>query len=348
MRETKRILIGKTPVGGGSPVTIQSMTNTPTKDIESMVAQIKTLEEEGCDVIRVSVSDSESAKAISKIKEKIKIPLVADIHFDHKLALEAIAQGADKIRINPGNIGKPEKVKEITTEAKRAGISIRVGVNSGSVKKEFLDKYENASEALVQSALESVRLLESFDFDRIVVSVKASHLNEAMEAYREISKRIDYPLHLGLTEAGTATAGIVKSSILIGTLLGEGIGDTIRVSLTADPVLEVRTGRFILNSLGLKKYGIDLISCPTCARCEIDLIPLAEAVERELAGVKTPLTVAVMGCSVNGPGEARSADIGIAAGKGEGLLFAGGKVIRKVPEKELLETIVNEVHKLII
>lgn len=346
MRGTKKIFVGEVAIGDGSPVSIQSMANTPTKDVDATVEQINRLTVEGCDIVRVAVPDMESAKAISKIKEKIDIPLVADIHFHHELALEAIASGADKIRINPGNIKKKEYVGEIAKAAKKRNIPIRVGVNSGSIDRDLLFSFENPADALVKSAMDNVSLLESFDFDDIVVSVKSSHVNVAIDAYRKLSKLTGYPLHLGLTEAGTGMVGTVKSSIMMGTLINEGIGDTIRVSLTADPALEVKVGRAILNSLGVRKTGVDLISCPTCARCEIDLIGLAESVENELSGVKDHLTVAVMGCVVNGPGEASDADVGIAAGKGQGMLFSKGKPIKKVPENELLDAILSEVKKL--
>lgn len=346
-KKTKIVDVGGVKIGGGNPVSVQSMTNTKTSDIPATIDQINELTELGCDIVRISVPDSNSAKAVSKIKEKVKIPIVADVHFNWRHALEAIENGADKIRINPGNIGSKEKVKEIATAASKRKIPIRVGVNSGSIKKEFLDKFEKSSKALVESAMESVRLLESFDFDKIVISAKSSNVVDGLQAYRELAKRTDYPLHIGLTEAGTKFSGVVKSSVFIGTLLSEGIGDTIRVSLTANPADEVKAGRLILSSLGLRKFGVDLISCPTCARCEIDLISLAESVEKELSDIKKPLTVAVMGCEVNGPGEAKHADIGIAAGKTGGLLFKNGKVVRKISEEEMLGSLISEAKKLI-
>lgn len=331
-------------IGGGSPVSIQSMTNTPTEDVAATVEQIQRLEEAGCDIVRVSVPNKRSSENISRIKEQINIPLVADIHFDHKLAIRAIEEGADKIRINPGNIGSVEKVKQVAQAALKYGTPIRIGVNAGSVEEHFL-KEMPVAEALVASAMNSISLLESEGIEDIVLSVKASGIKNTIDAYRILSSRIDYPLHIGLTESGISPAGIVKSSIAIGTLLQEGIGDTIRVSLTADPVEEIEIGKAILRSLGLRNEGIDLISCPTCARCEIDLISLAKQVSEDLKGIKKPLKIAVMGCGVNGPREAAEADIGIAGGKGKGLLFSKGEVVSMVEEKELANELLKKVNE---
>lgn len=331
-------------IGGGSPVSIQSMTNTPTEDVAATVEQIQRLEEAGCDIVRVSVPNKRSSESISRIKEQINIPLVADIHFDHKLAIRAIEEGADKIRINPGNIGSVEKVRQVAQAALKYGVPIRIGVNAGSVEEHFLKKMPVA-EALVASAMNSISLLESEGIEDIVLSVKASGIKNTIDAYRILSSRIDYPLHIGLTESGISPAGIVKSSIAIGTLLQEGIGDTIRVSLTADPVEEIEIGKAILRSLGLRNEGIDLISCPTCARCEIDLISLANQVSEDLKGIKKPLKIAVMGCGVNGPREAAEADIGIAGGKGKGLLFSKGEVVSMVEEKELANELLKKVNE---
>lgn len=326
-------------------MTIQSMTNTPTKDFAATVEQIERLEAAGCDIVRVSIPDKESAENISKIKDRINIPLVADIHFDHKLAIRAIEEGADKIRINPGNIGDVEKVKLVARAAVKYNVPIRIGVNAGSVEERFL-KEMPVSEALVASAVNSISLLESEGVENIILSVKASGIKNNIEAYRILSKRVDYPLHVGLTESGVAPMGIVKSSIAIGTLLQEGIGDTVRVSLTADPVEEIVVGKMILRSLGISNEGIDFVSCPTCARCEIDLISLANKVNEQLKGVKKSLKVAVMGCGVNGPREAAEADIGIAAGKGKGLLFSKGEVVSIVEEQDLADELIKKVNEI--
>ncbi|ABP67929.1 1-hydroxy-2-methyl-2-(E)-butenyl 4-diphosphate synthase [Caldicellulosiruptor saccharolyticus DSM 8903] len=343
---TKKIKIGNLYIGGGEPIRIQSMTNTKTKDIEKTVEQILRLESLGCEIIRVAVPDMESAKAIEKIKAKIHIPIVADIHFDYKLALEAIYNGADKIRINPGNIGGPEKVKKIVDEAKRYGIPIRVGANSGSLPKEILEKYKSPTpEAIVEAALNQVRLLESFDFDNIVISVKSSDILTTIKSYEILSRRTSYPLHVGLTEAGTFIAGCVKSSIAIGHLLLQGIGDTIRVSLTDDPEKEVTVAKEILKGLKLKK-GVNIISCPTCARCNVDLIKIANEVEKRIGNLDLDISVAIMGCAVNGPGEAKEADIGIACGIGEGLLFKKGKIVKKVKEDDLVDELIREIYSL--
>ncbi len=343
---TRKIKIGNLYIGGGEPIRIQSMTNTKTKDVEKTVEQILRLESLGCEIIRVAIPDMESAKAIEKIKAKIHIPIVADIHFDYKLALEAIYNGADKIRINPGNIGGPEKVKKIVDEAKRYGIPIRVGANSGSLPKEILEKYKSPTpEAIVEAALNQVRLLESFDFDNIVISVKSSDVLTTIKSYEILSRKTSYPLHVGLTEAGTFIAGCVKSSIAIGHLLLQGIGDTIRVSLTDDPEKEVTVAKEILKGLKLKK-GVNIISCPTCARCNVDLIKIANEVEKRIGNLDLDISVAIMGCAVNGPGEAKEADIGIACGIGEGLLFKKGKIVKKVKEDDLVDELIREIYSL--
>jgi len=324
------------------------MTNTDTHDIEKTIEQIKRLEAEGCDIIRVAVPDMEAAEAIKEIKKNINIPLVADIHFDYRLAIKSIENGADKIRINPGNIGREENIKKVVEIAKEKGIPIRIGVNSGSLEKEILHKYKGVTaEAVVESALKNVLILEKLGFYDIVISLKTTNVPLTIEAYKLASSKVDYPLHVGITEAGTIEAGTIKSAIGIGTLLYLGIGDTIRVSLTGDPVHEVRVGRQILRSLGLLKEGVEIISCPTCGRTKIDLIRLAEEVEKRTRNIKKPLKVAVMGCAVNGPGEAKEADIGIAGGDGEGVIFKKGKVYKKVKEEELVEELMKEIEKLL-
>ena len=344
---TRQILVGNVPVGGGAPVSIQSMCNTKTDDVAATVDQIHALEAAGCEIVRVAVPDMAAAKAIGAIKSRIHIPLVADIHFDYRLALECAGQGVDKIRINPGNIGAKERVKAVV-EACRAGhIPIRIGVNGGSLEKELRKKYGGVTaEALVESAIGHVALLEEFDFHDICISVKCSSVPVNIAAYRLLSERCDYPLHLGVTEAGTPAMGRLKSAMGIGGLLCLGIGDTIRVTLTADPVEEIAAAKQILQAAGLRQEGPNLIACPTCGRTNIDLIPIAQEVERRLAGCTKPITVAVMGCAVNGPGEASSADVGIAGGNGEGLVFAHGKVLRKVPQERLVEELMLEIEKL--
>ncbi|MCD8354661.1 MAG: flavodoxin-dependent (E)-4-hydroxy-3-methylbut-2-enyl-diphosphate synthase [Clostridiales bacterium] len=342
---TKQIMVGNVPVGGGAPVAIQSMCSTHTDDVEATVQQIRRLEAAGCEIIRVAVPDKPSARAIGKIKEQIDIPLVVDIHFDYKLALECIAAGADKVRINPGNIGGEDRVKAVADACRQKNIPIRIGVNGGSLEKPLLAKYGGVcAEALVESAFGHIKLLNKYDFDDICVSLKSSSVPVTMEAYKLMHERSDYPLHLGVTEAGTKTMGTIKSAIGIGGLLAQGIGDTMRVTLTADPVEEVVAAKQILQAAGLRQDGPNLISCPTCGRTCIDLIPLAQQVEERLKTVNKPITVAVMGCIVNGPGEASAADVGIAGGKGFGYLFAHGQVIQsKVPEDQL----VDELFKLI-
>ncbi|HIY20300.1 MAG TPA: flavodoxin-dependent (E)-4-hydroxy-3-methylbut-2-enyl-diphosphate synthase [Candidatus Flavonifractor merdigallinarum] len=335
---TRQILVGKVPVGGGAPVTIQSMTNTRTDDVKATVEQILRLEAAGCEIIRCAVPDLAAAKAVGAIKERIHIPLVVDIHFDYKLALESAAAGADAVRINPGNIGGEDRVKAVAQACQQRNIPIRIGVNGGSLEKELLAKYGGPTpEALVESAFGHIRLLNRWDFDDICVSLKTSSVPGTIAAYRQMAEASDYPLHVGLTEAGTPRMGVLKSAVGIGALLALGIGDTIRVSLSADPVEEVYAARDILRVVGLRKDGPELISCPTCGRTNIDLIGLAGEVEERLRQVHKPITVAVMGCVVNGPGEAREADVGIAGGNGEGLLFRKGEIVKKVPQEQLVE-----------
>ena len=344
---TKRLAVGGVPLGGGAPVTIQSMCNTRTEDVEATVSQIRRLEAAGCDIVRVTVPTMEAARALERIRAQISIPLVADIHFDYRLAVAAAERGADKIRINPGNIGGEENVRAVVAACRRRRLPIRVGVNGGSLEKELLAKYGGVTaEALAESALGHVRLLNRFDFDDICISVKSSCVPVNMAAYRLLAERTDYPLHLGVTEAGTPSMGLVKSAMGIGGLLCLGIGDTLRVSLTADPVEEIYAAKKILQAAGVRQSGVNLVACPTCGRTQYDMIPLAEEVERRLADCKKPITVAVMGCVVNGPGEAAAADVGIAGGKGEGLLFRKGQVLRKVPEDELVEALLREIEQL--
>ena len=348
-RENTRVVqIGDKKIGGGNPVLIQSMCNTKTENVEETVKQILKLEEAGCDIIRTAVPTMEAAAAIREIKKQIHIPLVADIHFDYRLAIAAIESGADKIRINPGNIGSRERVRAVVEKAKEYGIPIRVGVNSGSLEKELLEKYGGVTaEALVESALKEVRAIEEEGYDNLVVSIKASDVLLCIRAHELMAGQCRYPLHVGITESGTLLSGNIKSAVGIGVILYEGIGDTIRVSLTGDPVEEVKSAKLILKSLGLRKGGIEVVSCPTCGRTQIDLIGLANQVEEMVNDFDDmDLKVAVMGCVVNGPGEARNADIGIAGGIGEGLLIKKGQVIRKVPEKELLHTLRQELESL--
>ena len=344
---TKQILVGGVPVGGGTPVSIQSMCSTKTDDVPATVDQIHRLEAAGCEIVRVAVPDMAAAKAIGAIKSHIHIPLVADIHFDYKLALECAAQGADKIRINPGNIGGEDRVKAVADTCRRGKIPIRIGVNGGSLEKELLKRYGGATpEALAESALGHAALLEKFDFTDICISVKCSSVPVTMGAYRLLSERCPYPLHLGVTEAGTPAMGIIKSAMGIGGLLCLGIGDTLRVTLTADPVEEIAAAKRILRAAGCRQEGPNLIACPTCGRTNIDLIPMAQEVERRLAGCTKPITVAVMGCAVNGPGEAAAADVGIAGGRGEGLIFAKGEILRKVPQERLVDELMAEIDRL--
>ena len=345
---TRKIQIGDRVIGGGSPVLIQSMTNTRTEDVEGTVAQILRLEEAGCDIIRCTVPNQEAAEAVREIKKRIHIPLVADIHFDYKMAIAAMENGADKIRINPGNIGSRENVAAVVNVAKERKIPIRVGVNSGSLEKNLLEKYGGVTaEGLVESALGQVALIEEMGYDQLVISIKSSDVMMCVRAHELIARRTDYPLHVGITEAGTVTAGNIKSAIGVGLILNQGIGDTIRVSLTGDPVEEVKSAKLILKTLGLRKGGIEVVSCPTCGRTCIDLIGLAGKVEKLVAEFdQLDLKLAVMGCVVNGPGEAREADLGIAGGMGEGLLFRKGEILRKVPEEELLEALRQELVSL--
>jgi len=344
---TRKIKVGDIFIGGDSPISVQSMTNTKTKDISATINQMMQLQDAGCDIIRSAVSSVEDAKAIKEIKKEIRMPIIADIQFDYKLALESIKYGVDGLRINPGNIGSRDRVKEVVNACKDAGISIRIGVNSGSIKREHIDLYGGVNEeSMVQSALEQIRLLESMNFNDIKISLKASNVPLTIKAYKRMSELVDYPLHLGVTEAGTPWRGTIKSSVGMGALLAMGIGDTIRVSLTGDPVEEVKVGREMLKSLGLLQDGLELISCPTCSRTNIDLIKIAEEAEKRLEHIKKPIKVAIMGCAVNGPGEAREADIGIAGGMGEGLIFKKGKIVKKVKEEDLLEELLIEIEKL--
>jgi (E)-4-hydroxy-3-methylbut-2-enyl-diphosphate synthase len=344
---TKAVKVGKLYVGGENPIVLQSMTNTDTRDFKSTINQIKALEEAGCQLIRCAVPDMQAAEAIKEIKKGIAIPLVADIHFDYKLALKSIENGVDALRINPGNIGSEDRVREVVKAAQAFDIPIRIGVNSGSVEKKLLEKYGRPTpEALVESAMGHVHILEKLNFNNIVISIKSSNVVENIEGYRILSGRCDYPLHLGVTEAGTAYSGTIKSAVGIGTLLCEGIGDTIRVSLTDSPIEEIKAGLEILKACGCIREGVEFVSCPTCGRTSINLIELAKKAEEALKSVKKPIKVAVMGCAVNGPGEAREADIGIAGGKGEGLIFKKGKIIKKVPEDKLLEELLREIEEL--
>lgn len=341
---TKQISVGGVLIGGGAPVSIQSMTNTRTDDVQATLAQIRALATAGCDIVRVAVPDMEAARAVAKIKESSPIPVVVDIHFDYKLALEAIAAGADKVRINPGNIGGEDRVKAVADACRLHNIPIRIGVNGGSLEKNLLAKYGGVCpEAMVESAFGHIKLLNKFDFDDICISLKSSSVPMTMAAYRMMREQSNYPLHLGVTEAGTVRMGTLKSAVGIGGLLATGVGDTIRVSLSADPVEEIYAARDILKAAGIRKDGAELVSCPTCGRTRIDLISLAGEVEERLKGVDKPITVAVMGCVVNGPGEASAADCGIAGGMGEGLLFKKGEIIKKVPQDQL----VDELFKLI-
>ena len=343
---TKRLMVGGVPVGGGAPVSIQSMCNTKTDDVEATVSQILALEEAGCEIIRVAIPDQAAAESVDKLKERIHIPLVADIHFNYRYAIACAERGVDAIRINPGNIGG-ERVKAVADLCRQKGVPIRIGVNGGSLEKNLRAKYGGVTaEALVESAMGHVYLLNKFDFDDICISVKCSDVPLTMAAYRLLSERTDYPLHLGVTEAGTPSMGLVKSAMGIGGLLCMGIGDTIRVTLTADPVEEIYAAKKILKAAGLRKQGVNLIACPTCGRTRIDLIPMAEEVERRLADCEKNITVAVMGCAVNGPGEAASADIGIAGGKGEGLLFRKGEILYKISQERLVDALMAEIEKL--
>lgn len=347
-KKTRRIHIGAVPIGGGAPIAVQSMTNTRTADAAATVAQIKALAAAGCNIVRLAVPDMAAAETLGEIVRAVDVPLIADIHFDYRLALEAIRQGIAALRLNPGNIGGPDNVRAVTAAAKKAHIPIRIGVNAGSLDKKLLAKYGRpTAEALVESALGHVRLLEAEDFHDIKISLKAHDVPLTIAAYRRMSEAVDYPLHLGITEAGTPQSGMIKSAVGIGALLAQGIGDTIRVSLTGDPLVEVKVANEILKSLGLREYGPTLIACPTCGRTSIDLAQIAADVEARLAGVSRPIQVAVMGCVVNGPGEAREADVGIAGGRGEGLVFRKGEVLRRVPEDQLVTELFKEIDAIL-
>ncbi len=346
-KATKKIRVGNLYIGGDSPVTVQSMTNTDTRNVKATVDQIKGLEEAGCDIVRLAVPDMEAAQAIKEIKKSIKIPLVADIHFDYRLALASMESGADKIRLNPGNIGDRDRVKAVVEMAKSREVPIRIGVNSGSIEAPILEKYKGVTpEGMVESALGHASILEENNFTEIAFSIKASSVPMTIAAYRLMSQKSSYPLHLGVTEAGTVYKGTIKSSVGIGCLLAEGIGDTIRVSLTGEPVQEIAAGIEILKAVGLRKGGIKFISCPTCGRCQIDLISIANEVEDRLKNTEKDIKVAIMGCAVNGPGEAREADIGIAGGKGEALLFKKGEIVRKIPQANIVGELLAEIEKI--
>ncbi|MCH5250094.1 MAG: flavodoxin-dependent (E)-4-hydroxy-3-methylbut-2-enyl-diphosphate synthase [Lachnospiraceae bacterium] len=341
--ETKIIKIGDRVIGGGNPVLIQSMTNTRTEDVAATVAQIHALERAGCEIIRVTVPTSEAAAALGEIKKQIHIPLVADIHFDYRMAIASIENGADKIRINPGNIGSREKVAEVVSAARERNIPIRVGVNSGSLEKELVEKYHGVTaQGIVESALDKVHIIEELKYDNLVISIKSSDVMMCIKAHELLAKETNYPLHIGITESGTLMSGNIKSAAGLGIILYQGIGDTIRVSLTGDPVEEIKSAKLLLRTLGLRKGGVEVVSCPTCGRTRIDLIGLANQVESMVADIDLDIKVAVMGCAVNGPGEAKEADIGIAGGDGEGLLIKQGEIIKKVPEDKLLETLREE------
>ena len=346
-RRTRKIMLGGLQIGGGAPVVVQSMAKTDTCDVSATVAQIKRLQAAGCEAVRVAVLNSEAADAVKKIKSRIKIPLIADIHFDHKLALTVMENGVDGLRINPGNIGSKQKIQEVVSAAKDKGIPIRIGVNAGSLEKDILRKYKHpTARALVESASRHIKILEDLKFRAIKVSLKASDVMRTVEAYRLFSEKFSYPTHIGISEAGPAFSGTIKSAVGLGMLLSEGIGDTMRVSLTADPVEEVKVAYEILKSLHLRQKGPELISCPTCGRCQIDIRGIVDKVEAKLAKEKKQITVAVMGCIVNGPGEAREADIGIAGGKGMGILFKHGKKVKTLKERELFSTLMREIEKL--
>jgi (E)-4-hydroxy-3-methylbut-2-enyl-diphosphate synthase len=345
--QSRIVKVGPYKLGGKNPIRVQSMCNTDTRDVKATIAQILALEKAGCEIVRVAIPDMVAAKAIKTIKKQIHIPLVADIHFDHKLALEAIAQGIDKVRINPGNIGSEEKVKAVVLACKKNRVPIRIGINGGSLEKEILKKYKNkvTAQGMVESAMGHIRILEKYNFKDILISLKASDIERTVEAYRLLAKKVDYPLHIGITEAGTIFRGTVMSSIGLGILLYEGLGATLRVSLTADPVEEMKVAWEILKSLKLRKKGITVTSCPTCGRTQIDLIGLANQVENAVKNIDKDLHIAVMGCVVNGPGEAREADIGVAGGKGMGAIFRKGKVIKSVQEKDILNALLEEIEK---
>ena len=347
MKKTKRIYVGGVAIGGGAPVVVQSMVNCSPHDVDALVKQVNSLKDADCEIVRLTVPDEEAAKVFKEVRSLVNIPLIADIHFDYKLAIAAIDAGADGLRINPGNIGSRKKVEHVVKAAAEKSIPIRIGVNAGSISKDKLKKHGGPTvAAMVESAMEQVAVLEELNFDLIKISIKASDVPKTVSAYRELSAKVDYPLHIGISEAGSAFAGTIKSSIGLGILLAEGIGDTVRVSLTADPVLEVRTAYEILKALDIRRITPEIISCPTCGRCEIDLLEISDKAESEIARLKKPIKVAIMGCVVNGPGEAREADIGIAGGKGEGLIFKKGKIIRKESEENLFTALLEEINKL--
>lgn len=347
-KKTRKIMIGNVAVGGGAPIAVQSMTNTRTSDVAATIAQIHRLEQAGCEIIRVAVPDEKSALAIRDIKDQIRIPVIADIHFDHRLAIAATKSGADALRINPGNIGGKKRLQQVAEVAAEHGIALRIGVNSGSIEKEFLHKYGGPTpQAMVDSALNHLALLEEMGFYEVKVSLKSSSVGHTIEAYRLFSRKANYPLHLGVTEAGTLLPGLIKSAIGIGTLLMEGIGDTFRVSLTSDPVNEVRAAYEILRALDLRHRGPEIISCPVCGRCEIDLLNLVRKVEEAIIGISASPKVAIMGCVVNGPGEAREADVGVAGGRGQGILFKKGKIVKKIPENQLAEALIQEIKTMV-
>ncbi len=343
--DTKEVLVGNVKIGGGNPIVIQSMTNTSTKDVEATVKQILALEAEGCEIVRVAVPDIEAAEAIKEIKQRINIPLVADIHFDYKLAILAMEMGVDKIRINPGNIGKIENIKKVVDVAKERNIPIRVGVNSGSLESELIEKYGGVTPVgLVESALNNAKIIEDLGYDNLILSLKASNVPFALEAYEMVAEKTKYPLHVGITEAGTLYKGNIKSAVGLGAILSRGIGDTIRVSLTGDPVEEIKSAKEVLQSLGLRTFGIEYISCPTCGRTEVDLISIANEVEEKTKNLKKDIKIAVMGCVVNGPGEAKEADYGIAGGKGVGIIFKKGVLVKKVDESELVSELIKFIN----
>jgi len=347
-KKTRRIYVGDIPIGGDAQIAVQSMTNTDTRDIVSTIEQIARLAEAGCEIVRLAIPDKEAVAAFSEIKSRVKSPLIADIHFDHRLALAVLDAGADGLRINPGNIGGQKAIAKVIRAADEKKVPIRIGVNAGSLQKDILKKYGRPSpEAMMESALIHIKVLEDSGFDQIKISLKSSHVMDTIKAYELLSEKVDYPLHLGVTEAGTLISGTVKSSIGIGYLLAGGIGDTFRVSLTRDPVEEVKVAYEILRALDLRHRGPEIISCPTCGRCEIDLFSLVNTVEGALSGIKASPKVAIMGCVVNGPGEAKEADVGVAGGRGQGILFRKGKIVKKVPENRLAETLINEVKKLV-
>lgn len=347
-RKSRRIFVGDVPIGGGAPIAVQSMTNTDTRDIPSTVKQINKLHNVGCEIVRLAILDKEAADALSEIKKKVSLPLIADIHFDHRLAIASMKAGADGLRINPGNIGGEDAIKKIINTAGSRDISIRIGVNSGSLSKHILNKYGHPTpEAMVESGLEHIRLFEKLGFENIKISLKSSNVLHMISAYELLAQEVDYPFHLGVTEAGTLISGTVKNAIGIGILLHQGIGDTLRVSLSRDPVEEIKVAYEILRALNLRHRGPEIISCPTCGRCEIDLFSIVKKVEREFQGITASPKIAIMGCVVNGPGEAKEADIGVAGGRGQGVLFKKGEIIKKFPEKELAKILIKEVKKLI-